>query len=251
MLRQRADELPNGSIPPRLAQLIEPAGLELLDRVGESLRFYGRPCGRVGELPKPPAHVAFSVAGEPGDVRLRLRREDQADRRDVVGGFAAPAQDRVDQGSADATVSVRERMDRLELGVGGRGLDDRGEIGAVDECAQVRKQWPNTLVRRRDVGRSNGVVVVATDPVLCLAHDAGDVGILGEAQQYSVDVLDVGRRERIAGCAELDRQLHRFDVSEDFGGASVLLSTVGLVDSTGESLMRQMDAFDPRGRHAL
>ncbi len=66
-----------------------------------------------------------------------------------------------------------------------------------------------------------------------------------------MDVLDVGDREGTAGCAELDRPLHRFHISEDFGGASVLLSTVGLVGSPCESLMRQVDAFDPRGRHAL
>jgi hypothetical protein len=53
LLRQGADELPNRGIATRAPEIIEPGRLELLDRVGESLRFCCRPSGRVGELGEP------------------------------------------------------------------------------------------------------------------------------------------------------------------------------------------------------
>jgi hypothetical protein len=107
------------------------------------------------------------------------------------------------------------------------------------------------LVWRRDIGGADWVVVVATDPVLCLSHDAGNFGVVGESQQCPVDVLDIDERERTSGRAELDRPFHRFDVSEDFGGASVLLSLVGLPGGPCESLVREVNAFDPGRRDAL
>ena len=55
----------------------------------------------------------------------------------------------------------------------------------------------------------------------------------------------------LPSCPDLDRVLHRFDVSEDFGGAWVALAPGGLIGGARESLVREVNALDPRRRHAL
>ena len=58
-------------------------------------------------------------------------------------------------------------------------------------------------------------------------------------------------RERFASRPDLDRVPHRFDVSKDFGGSPVALAPVGLIGGACESLVRKVNALDPRRRHAL
>jgi hypothetical protein len=91
----------------------------------------------------------------------------------------------------------------------------------------------------------DGVVVVATDPALRLADDAGDVGGDGEAQQRAVDVFDVGNFEWLAVGAEFDRTFHRFDIADDFRSA-VISMLVRLVGGASKALVRDVDALDPR-----
>jgi hypothetical protein len=66
-----------------------------------------------------------------------------------------------------------------------------------------------------------------------------------------MDVLDVSNSERASGRADLDCPLHRFDVSEDLGCASVPLPLVRLERGACQPLMRQVNAFDPTRRDAL
>ena len=68
-----------------------------------------------------------------------------------------------------AAVAVVERVDGLELGVGDGGLDQRWEMVAVAELAQVGEELRHVLGRRRDEVGAAGVVVVAADPVLHVA----------------------------------------------------------------------------------
>ena len=65
-------------------------------------------------------------------------------------------------------------MDRLELRMGDRRLDDRRQIVTSDEAAEVIEQVRHELGRRRDERRFERVVSIAADPVLALAQDAGD-----------------------------------------------------------------------------
>ncbi len=66
-----------------------------------------------------------------------------------------------------------------------------------------------------------------------------------------MNVFDVRSRERFASCPDLDRVLHRFDVSKDLGGAPIALAPVGPVGGARELLVRNVNALDPRRRHAL
>jgi hypothetical protein len=66
-----------------------------------------------------------------------------------------------------------------------------------------------------------------------------------------VNVFEVGNIEGHPGRAEIDRSNHRLDVSQDFGGAVVAQSSVRLIGGTRKSLMRQVDALDPRGGDAF
>jgi hypothetical protein len=105
--------------------------LALLDPLGQSLGLDRRAGGCLGELRQPAADASESVSREPADIGLRLCREDQADRRDVVADLAPAAQDGVDERAAYPTVAVGERVDGLELSVGDPSLDDwRWTIGA-------------------------------------------------------------------------------------------------------------------------
>ena len=137
-------------------------------------------------------------------------------------------------------------MDGLELRVDDRGLGNRGNVVPVDERAQVLEQRSDVFRRRWHIAGADGVVVVATDPVLRLADGAGDVGVDGEAQQRPVDVFDVSNFEWLGVGAEFDGSFHRFDIAECFRSAEIALPLVRLVGGASKTLVGDVDALDPR-----
>ena len=81
----------------------------------------------------------------------------------------------------DPPVAVGEGVDRFELGVRQRGLDQRRIAIAVHEVDQVVEQRGDVLWRRRDEGCCTRVGVVAADPVLRGPYHATQVGPRGVA----------------------------------------------------------------------
>ena len=178
-----------------MAECVEPGGFAFVDQFGEALCLLGGSGGCLCELGRPPADLTSPVGGEPADVGLWFGGEDEADRRDVIGHLTASTQHGVDQCAAGTAVAVSEWMDGLELSVGDRGLSDWRDVVAVDERGQVPEQGSDVFGRRWHVAGADGVIVVATDPVLLVADDAVDVGVGGGAQKRPLNVLDVGRFE--------------------------------------------------------
>src|ERR1019366_7972553 len=120
------------------------------------------------------------------------------------------------------------------------------EIVAVDKRAQVLKQRTHELRRGRDVGGTDRVEVVAADPVLAGPDHAGDLSVLGEAQECAMDVLEVGYGKGTLARADGDRTFHRRDVAQYLGGTPIALPGLRRVRGRSQSLVRQVDALDPR-----
>jgi hypothetical protein len=152
----------------------------------------------------------------------------------------------VDQTPPDPAVAVRERMDRLELGVRDGGLQRRGEVVAVEEGAQVRQEVGDPPFGRRDERRDPRVVVVASDPVLAVTDDSGDSPRRRRLQQRVVDGDEIVDGQGASLTSQRDRVLHGGEVSEHVRGSSVALVVGGLTErGTGEALVRQRETLDP------
>ena len=59
----------------------------------------------------------------------------------------------MDQASAGASVAIAEGMDRLELGVGDRGLRYGWQVVKVAESNEIVEERTDTVFRRRHEGR--------------------------------------------------------------------------------------------------
>ena len=93
----------------------------------------------------------------------------------------------MDEAATHATVSVRERMDRLELGVDDRRLDDRGQVIPGGEEAEIRHQARNSIL-----WWGNEVCVLrrtpAPNPALGRPKLSAKVPIGRGLEKYSVNV---------------------------------------------------------------
>jgi len=157
----------------------------------------------------------------------------------------------VDEAAAGTAVAVGERVDRLELGVGQRGLQRGREVVAVHEPGEAVEQ-PVDLVRRRgDEGAAVRVVVVAADPVLGGARDARDVRVAGLLHQRAVHVDERGHGDRRGARGDRDRVLRGGDVGQDRVGArAAVLVHVG-DRRLGQAAVGHDQALDPRGGDRL
>jgi hypothetical protein len=61
-----------------------------------------------------------------------------------------------------------------------------------------------------------------------------------------MDVLEVGDGEGTLAGADGDRTFHRRDVAQYLGSTPIALTGLRLVRGTSQSLVRQVDALDPR-----
>ncbi len=156
----------------------------------------------------------------------------------------------MDERAADTAVTVRERVDRLELCVGDRRLDDGREVAAVHERDQIVHEVLHVLWRGRNEVGAAGVVGVPADPVLVLAEPAGDLWRGRREHQVAVDLEDVPKPEGPRAGAEGDGVLHGDDVAED--GPGGLVARIGLLGlRSREAPLREDKAFDPGGRDRL
>jgi len=118
------DESLGAGVTPRATGSGSPLLLQLREPSGQRGSLRSCPLDGLSEEKNPVGDALVLERRQPGDVGLRVRGQDEAHRRHVAGCEAPAAQEDVNERASDATVAVRERVDRLELCVGDRGLDD-------------------------------------------------------------------------------------------------------------------------------
>ena len=141
-----------------------------------------------------------------------------ADRWYVGRRQLTPPEDHLDEGATCASVAIRKWMDRLELRVRDRRLDERRQGVVVAEGGEIRKQRPDLFRRRWDEVSPTRVVAVATDPVLD-SPDAADDACAGVgSHQHAMDRRTTGGIDRLLSGGMLDGELHRVDVRKNAHG---------------------------------
>src|SRR5215204_3522253 len=158
-----------------------------------------RPSGCTGELLDPRADVVAAEGSQPFDIALLTRREDDAHGREVFGCHSATPKHDVNECASRASVTVVERVNRLELRVHERRLHDGWKAFVVDDVTKVIEQRAHVLEGRRYELGAARVVVVSADPVLPRANPPGDGSVLGALHEALVDGDDVTNAEAFRG----------------------------------------------------
>ena len=161
-------------------------------------------------------------------------------------------EDDLDQGTACSPVPVFVRVNRLELRMRERRLDERRQCLVVAEGAEILEEGVHFLGRGRHEVRAAGVVVVAADPVLLRPDLASDLGPVRRRHEDAVDLDDLRYCDPLLLGRALDRRLHRVDVGEDFecGLRCSLPGVVGHLGS-GEGESVDLHTFDLGGGDRL
>jgi len=199
---------------------------------------------RVDEHRVPVFLVAVPPTCEPADVSVGLAGEGEAHGGEVSRRDLAPAEDDQDQSPADATVSILERVDRLELSVCDRCLDHRRDISAIAEGAQVIEQLGNELVRRGDelgVSRARGRTA---NPVLLFAAQASEVLVTRTCEQHTMDLEQMFGLKLVDFGCQSDGALECADVREN--ALSRQVAGVRREGSFREATVREHEPLDPR-----
>ncbi len=92
---------------------------------------------RSGELLDDGDEVALSVGGERGEVGVGVGEQPDGNGERDVAGESRVSELGVYQCAAGSSVSVREGMDGLKLGVGDGGMSQQRNVVAIDECQQI------------------------------------------------------------------------------------------------------------------
>lgn len=116
-----------------------------------------------------------------------------------------------DQCASPAAVAARERVDRLEPGVGEGGVRQRGDVLAGGERDQVADRGGHAVGMRREERRPVRGVPAPADPHLPGTPPAGDAR-LGGLQQRVVQLED---RLGVEALGQRDDGLHGVDVADD------------------------------------
>ena len=205
---------------------------------------HAEPGGLGGVEPVRADRVRVPVGSEPFNVLVAESRQDQADRQYRLGGEPASGEHGVDEGAADASVAVSERMDRFELGVREAGLDNGRVPTSVEVADEVIEQRRNVFRGGGDEVGVQGVVVGAADPVLHGA-DAAVLRLVG--QQRGVQFKQV--LDRHLWCCNKDGPgfvQDRHVVGDQLGlGGHVGDGLLGAEFGQGHLLDRRCDALDP------
>jgi hypothetical protein len=155
----------------------------------------------------------------------------------------------VNEGATHSAVSVDEWMDRLELSMGQRRLDDWGDVLPPEKRDQIIEKsgdfvfgWWYELGAARRFG-------VCAQPVLDLAHATGETSLTRQGHEGIVDGQDVrdGHRSRLG--REVDRSLHRCDIGDDASCRIVAFVVVG--QSFGDAPLAHLQTLDPTGRECF
>ena len=186
---------------------------------------------------RPAGVPRLAEAGQRLDVLAAQRRQDQARRQNHAGEEPPARQHRVDERPPHPAVAVREGVDRLELGVHERRLDERGMGGAVEVRQQIRDEIRHQLGRRRHEVGVQRVVGGAPHPVL---GGAGAVVLGGVGQQAAVEGQQTVGGHRLRAGELLHRRAHECHIAGD--GAGLLAQPPDLL------LLRQLGQGDPVGR---
>lgn len=110
--------------------------------------------------------ILSPIGGECLDIPMTQRRQNRARRQHHAGKQSPASQYRVDECPVYAAVTVRERVNRLELRVDECRLNERSMCGTVEVPQQVLDQTRNQVRRRRHEVRLNGVIRGSPQPVL-------------------------------------------------------------------------------------
>lgn len=153
---QSVDERADARVGAWIAQLAEPVAAQRLQPLGKRLGLVDAGADGRGEELGPVRGVVEAEGAQAAHVGVPAGGEHEADRRHDRRRDAAAAVDDVDQAAPDAPVAVGEGVDRLELGVGDRCLERRGEVVAVQECDEVGEQIVDFLRGRWDELRGAG-----------------------------------------------------------------------------------------------
>src|SRR5690349_8312566 len=127
------------------------------------------------EVLDPFHHAVAAKSSETCDVALPRVGQDHADWRNVVRGYPATAKDYVDQRPPCPPIAIIERMDRFELRVHQRRLDQRRQEIVVHRGVQIIQKARYFLHWRRYVIRTAWRVVVPADPVLSSPEAPGNL----------------------------------------------------------------------------
>ena len=149
--------------------------------------------GRRRELFDDGDEVVVAVGGERSEVRVGVGEQPSRDRDGDVAGEALVAQLCVHEGTAVSSVSIGERMDGLELGVGDGGLGQNRYVVAIDEREQVVDRTRDVVVARRDEQRVVRAVIAPTDPHWFLTPTAGDFrpGLDEQGRMHRSDCVSI------------------------------------------------------------
>ena len=143
-----------------------PAFQQVLDGLDARHRVLRLDADAPEEIFHPLLPLAFPGHGEEmGVIGVPRALEPGAEIKERCGQDAALRQQQVDEQPAGAAVSVDEGMDRLELGMGKRGMDQRRQGVVVEEALPGVEALGQRLGRRRNIGRLRRRAAGRTDPV--------------------------------------------------------------------------------------
>jgi hypothetical protein len=213
------------------SKLRAPPVLNLLDALLERCRVVDCARARASESANPQveavvrflprSRAAIARGGQAIDVIVGPGSQDQRDGRQHARCQPAPAEHKVDQPAPSPPVTVGERVNCLELGMGESGLRDGRQRIPVAEGAQIRQQVRYKLWRRRYECCRAGVVGAAADPVLLLPQLPGMLSVPEADHQAAMEPEQCIHRDLIARTDLADRAVHGVDVAENLLSSDV------------------------------
>src|SRR5262249_21361886 len=123
------------------------------------------------------------------------------------------AQEERDEQAAEAAVAVEEWVDRLELDMRERGLDERWRAARAIVEEQLERSHARRPVARGRRDESRRARSLAADPVLARPEFAGRLRAAAPLrEEHPVDLLEQAQRERESSAEPRHAVRHRGDV---------------------------------------
>ncbi len=160
--------------------------------------------------------VTCPVRRERVEVPVGVGEQSGGDRHGHLTGESLSSQQAVHDRPPRSTVAIGKRMDRLELRVSDRCLQQHRQVVTVHEADEVVDRRRDPRVVRRDEACGVGPVAARADPDLRAAPRAGDLRIV-VFEKSGVHGED---RWRVKPIGERDRRGHRCRVGDDLSGVA-------------------------------